>query len=238
MIYVMIHGGAHGAWCWERMASFVNAPMLAIDLPGRGRRPANPDEQSWKTFSDAAIQDIVSNDITDAVLVGHSMGGITLINLMAHIPERIRHVIFLACPIPADKQSIGDMMAREIQMTKGRRDSHKAIEDGVSNDSMAEMLYHDMSPADKVFCTERLVAESMSVYHEPVSHAGLHANLPRTYIKTLKDRALNLDQQALSIARLSAAHVLTIDTGHTPMLAAPSKLAALIAQAPLNRQYN
>ena len=39
MSRVLIHGGAHGAWCWEPLLPHLSGEVLAVDLPGRGRRP-------------------------------------------------------------------------------------------------------------------------------------------------------------------------------------------------------
>ena len=42
MRFVMIHGGYHGAWCWDRLTPELERlghEVLAIDLPGcNGRR--------------------------------------------------------------------------------------------------------------------------------------------------------------------------------------------------------
>ena len=30
---VLVHGGGHGAWCWEPTVAELTAPVLAVDLP-------------------------------------------------------------------------------------------------------------------------------------------------------------------------------------------------------------
>ena len=44
--FVLVHGGAHGAWCWERLLPLLERDprvtrAIAIDLPGHGSRLAS-----------------------------------------------------------------------------------------------------------------------------------------------------------------------------------------------------
>ena len=72
---VLVHGGGHGAWCWERLTPELEAlghRVIAMDLPI---------EDSAATFDDyanivcAATQDVAGADL---ILVGHSIGGQTV----------------------------------------------------------------------------------------------------------------------------------------------------------------
>ncbi|HEX4015261.1 MAG TPA: alpha/beta fold hydrolase, partial [Frankiaceae bacterium] len=38
---VLVHGGMHGAWCWDPVRPYLVTPSIAVDLPGRGSRPAD-----------------------------------------------------------------------------------------------------------------------------------------------------------------------------------------------------
>lgn len=39
--FVLIHGSELGAWLWERLVPLLRRPAPAVDLPGRGSRPAD-----------------------------------------------------------------------------------------------------------------------------------------------------------------------------------------------------
>jgi pimeloyl-ACP methyl ester carboxylesterase len=229
-MYLLIHGGAHGAWCWEPMLSRLEAPMLAIDLPGRGRRPARLDTQTYASFIASAQADVLASDVRDIVIVAHSMGGITAIGLLARIPERIRHCIFIASPIPAEGESIAQLMQRNTLLSRAHDQAHAAVESGVANASLAETLFHDLAPVDAQYCLARITAESIAVFNEPVCLTGLASAILRTYIKTLHDRGLPLPLQDMSISRIPRVDVITIETGHTAMYAAADKLATLLEE--------
>ena len=38
--FVLVHGGFHDRRCWERLIPLLSRPALAVDLPGRGTKPA------------------------------------------------------------------------------------------------------------------------------------------------------------------------------------------------------
>jgi pimeloyl-ACP methyl ester carboxylesterase len=228
--YLLIHGGAHGAWCWEPMLARLAAPMLAIDLPGRGRRPAPLDRQTYASFIASAETEVLANDLHDIVLVAHSMGGITAIGLLERIPARIKHCVFIAAPIPAGGESIAQLLQRRVMLSDAQTQAHSAIESGVATPGLADTLFHDLTPEDAQRCLSRITAESISVFNEPVRLAGLASPVPRTYIKTLRDRGLPPLLQDQSISRIPAVEVRIMDTGHTAMYADPDALATILEE--------
>ena len=36
--FVLVHGGAHGAWCWEPVRAHLQGRVLAVDLPPKAVR--------------------------------------------------------------------------------------------------------------------------------------------------------------------------------------------------------
>ena len=59
MRFVLIHGGYHGAWCWDRLTPELEElghQALAIDLPGCNERVEEPASlKSWR----GALRDVV-----------------------------------------------------------------------------------------------------------------------------------------------------------------------------------
>ena len=54
-------------------------------------------------------------DLHDVVLVGHSLAGITIPQVAARVPDRIRALVFVSCTVPRDGQSTHDTLDPEIQ---------------------------------------------------------------------------------------------------------------------------
>lgn len=77
---VLVHGGGLAADSWELTIEEIHriAPeltVLAPDLPGRRNKPRDLREM---TIGDLLVGDIESAGLTDIVIAGHSLGGMTL----------------------------------------------------------------------------------------------------------------------------------------------------------------
>jgi hypothetical protein len=74
-----------------------------------------------------------------------------------------------------------------------------------------------------------MVPESMGPVFEPVDLSGLEADVPRTYVRLLRDGSLSVATQGQMIANLGDVDVVDLDAGHMAMISHPRELAALLA---------
>src|SRR6476659_1045295 len=108
MRFVFVHGGFHGAWCWERTIAELQRlghDGVAVDLPGHGARV---DEESTLANRRAAIAAAVQPG--DA-LVGHSGGGFDATLAADAVPEHISHITYLAAALPREGRTYPEAMA-------------------------------------------------------------------------------------------------------------------------------
>src|SRR4029453_12703813 len=110
MDFVLIHGGAHGAWCWQPLLEHLAAPALAVDLPGRAGRPGDLETLAVRDFAAAVVEDIESAGLSQVVLVGHSMAGLTIPPVLERIPARLASAVFVSCVLPRDAQTALDAL--------------------------------------------------------------------------------------------------------------------------------
>jgi pimeloyl-ACP methyl ester carboxylesterase len=79
--YVLVHGMSHGAWCWDLVSERLIGSghrVLALDLPGHGRRAAEWRRASVQSYARSVADAMAREGVHDAVLVGHSMSGIVV----------------------------------------------------------------------------------------------------------------------------------------------------------------
>jgi pimeloyl-ACP methyl ester carboxylesterase len=69
-MFVLIHGGGYSSRCWEPVIPLLDAPALALDLPGRGTHPGLLDDIHLSDWIDSAVDDIARAAVDGAVLVG------------------------------------------------------------------------------------------------------------------------------------------------------------------------
>src|SRR5512132_554588 len=104
---VFVHGGAHGAWCWDPLLPFVDRDALAIDLPpksvrgGPGRLESLPELPTLAIgdFADSLVQDVDAAGFERFALVGHSMGGLTISEVARRVPDRVEHLVYVSCMV-------------------------------------------------------------------------------------------------------------------------------------------
>ncbi len=117
---VFIHGAAndHSVWSLQsRYFAFHGWNVLALDLPGHGQSDDSPcttigDYANWV----AALLDAVS--VRAAVVVGHSMGSLTALELSALRPDLVSKLALVGIAVP--------MAVGEVLLDAARDDEDKA----------------------------------------------------------------------------------------------------------------
>jgi pimeloyl-ACP methyl ester carboxylesterase len=97
--FVLVHGAWQGGYVYARVARRLREAghdVYTPTLTGLGERSHLADHA---INLDAHIQDIVNvfsyEDITDAILCGHSYGGIVITGVANQIGERIRSLFYI-----------------------------------------------------------------------------------------------------------------------------------------------
>ena len=80
--YVLVHGGGHGGWCYQRVARILRAEgheVYAPSLSGCGEHTRLVDARiDLHCHIDDVVALLHSEDLRDVILVGHSYGGMVI----------------------------------------------------------------------------------------------------------------------------------------------------------------
>jgi pimeloyl-ACP methyl ester carboxylesterase len=115
--FVLVHGAFHGGWCWRDVAAQLRAAgheVFAPTLTGLGERShlASPAVDLSTHIRDVANL-IEWEDLREAVLVGHSYGGMVITGVADRLPDRLAGVIYLDALVPQDGQCVLDLQPPE-----------------------------------------------------------------------------------------------------------------------------
>jgi alpha-beta hydrolase superfamily lysophospholipase len=75
---VLVHGAAHGAWCWEEVIPRLQARgyvVDALDLPGAGDDPTPPERVTFDGYTRRVVE-VLNARREPALLVGHPWAGL------------------------------------------------------------------------------------------------------------------------------------------------------------------
>jgi pimeloyl-ACP methyl ester carboxylesterase len=227
-MYVLVHGAGMGASCWDRLTPHLDAPAVAVDLPGRGSRADVPVESvTLEDCADALRETIAGVEGDDIVLVAHSFAGVTVPRVMAEFAPRLRHVAFLSAVVPPDGTSVLDQIDPSV-----RESVRASITGGVysqSREGAQMMLCNDLDAEATEWTLDQVVDDSAALLTETVDLSGLSADVPRTYIRLTKDVCYPPELQERSVAVVGG-DVMYLDTGHMAMVSAPERLAEVLSE--------
>jgi pimeloyl-ACP methyl ester carboxylesterase len=247
---VLVHGGGCGSWCWEPLLAHLPGPVLAVDLPPRevrsreGRHSQSPAlfECTVGDWADAVIEDLDRAGIDRCVLVGHSLGGLTIAEVARRAPERVARLVFVSASVPAEGESVLDLLPDELaSMSRAAiehslRDRHLADGGALTPELARQMFCNDLDDTMTALVLDRIGTEVIGIIGERVSRAGIPPDLPKTFVKLLRDQSLPPELQDTMVANLEASpggpvDVVELDAGHMAMLGQPAALAAVLLGA-------
>jgi pimeloyl-ACP methyl ester carboxylesterase len=231
--YVLVHGGGHGGWCYARLAPLLRAEGHDVHTPtltGLGERShlLGPDVDL-----DTHITDVVNvlhyEDLTDAILVGHSYGGMVITGAADRAPERVGQLVYLDGALPENGEALAAIAPAVVE---AQQESGRVVE-GVEvvlwpEPEGAGRRYGVTDPADLAWMQQRLTPHPWKSFTQPLRLADEAAvrRIPRTNIncvETLSRRPPGRQARAYDANR-----VWEIDTGHDLMITEPRAVADML----------
>ncbi len=232
--YVLVHGGGHGGWCYQRVARLLQAEGHVVYTPtmtGLGERAhlLNAEVDLHRHIEDIAAV-LYFEDLSDVILVGHSYGGMVITGAADRVPERVGRLVFLDAANPVNGQSLADVAGPVINAVRPFGEVVDGLELVLLPAPDAGLLYGVTDPDDLAWMSERLTAHPWQCFEQPLeltNEAALWA-IPQYHIvctSTLATRDPALMTQARAEGRLW-----DIDTGHDLMITEPEKVTHALVQ--------
>jgi pimeloyl-ACP methyl ester carboxylesterase len=111
--YVLVHGAWSGAHGFRQVRPLVRAgghDVFTPSLTGLGERVHLTGPQvNLSTHVADVVHTILYEDLSDVVLLGYSYGGMVVTGSLAHVADRVSHLVYLDAFVPADGQSLDDL---------------------------------------------------------------------------------------------------------------------------------
>jgi pimeloyl-ACP methyl ester carboxylesterase len=224
---VLVHGGAHCSWHWHRLRPVLErlghktiAPDVPMDDPSAGAG-------DWAVVIVKAIADAGERD--DVVLVGHSLAGLALPLVAAHVP--VRRMVFLCANVPVPGRSYEEYLAEHpdaVIIPPLKFDEQGRLT--VSWDVARELFYGDCDEALAREAYEHLVPSAALVANRERCPLDSWPEVPSSYILCKEDRIIGPSwSRRASIERLGCPAI-ELPGSHSPFLAQPERLAKVLEQ--------
>jgi pimeloyl-ACP methyl ester carboxylesterase len=229
MALVLVHGSGFAGSCWDLLLPHLVTPAIAVDLPGRGRRPADLARIGLDDFAAAVAEDILASGWERVVLVGHSLAGLTLPRVAALLPARIAQLVFLSSAVPAHGQTCLDTLdAATRDFVRANLAAGGGISARLDRELAIALFGSDLNSDETEWMLARMGPEAGAVLLERCDLRGLEQPIDRTWVRLLQDAAGSVEMQDSCIANIGGADVIDLDAGHMAMISRPAALAAIL----------
>ena len=236
--FVLVHGASHGSWCWDKVVPLLEAQghqAIAIDLPGNtyGEFDIPHSEITLDTYAEHVCK-VLDRIDEPVVLVGHSLGGLTITQTAEYRPDKIRTLVYLTAVLIDSGESYIPLAARDAESIRKAlyREGRNTVSDDLGTiiydeAGVRNLFFNDCSDDDFTWANSMLVPQPSSPYIDLMQTTKENfGRVPRVFIECLKDQALSPEFQKGMYTKLPCQRIMTLDTGHSPFLSAPGALVA------------
>ena len=232
---VLVHGAWMDASARDRVIAALGEPdvdAVAVDLPGHGDDAT--EAPSLQDYVDAVVAALPAEG--EAVLVGHSVGGMVVSAVTEAAPGRVSRLVYVAGYLLRDGESLYGLSQTDADSHVGRywrQDDPAAYTPAsIAPEGIVGPFCADRDESDRAMPVATHRAEPVPPLGTPVSlSAEGFGGVPITYVRTLADHALSPALQDRMIEARSDVDTVDLDTSHLPMLTMPEALVDVIAAA-------
>lgn len=228
--FVLVHGAWLGAWCWDHVTAELEKAGHTVrtpELPGHGKDQTPVSSISLEGYVETVASEIEKVE-GKVALVGHSMAGIVISQLAERMPERIATLLYVSAYLLEDGQSIvnASQIATDSLVTPNMVPAPDWSTISIKAEGLKDVFAAD-APAEDLKRLQSLARpEPAAPFNTPIHRTGARfGSVRRCYVRAAKDRAVTPMLQEAMLAKTPCADVVTLNTSHTPFLAAPADLA-------------
>ena len=231
MNFVLVHGAWHGGWCWRDVAAVLRNAGHQVFTPtmtGLGERAHLLNAQvGLSTFIDDIAAVILSEELDNVVLVGHSFGGHVINGVANRMPQLLRQLIYLDGLVVQHGQSALSIMPPAVQAERNRTMDAEGLRMTIPSPDQFGLS----DPAQLAWVMRQLTPHPLKGYTEPLHfHHPLGNGLPKTYIAVTDPWYAPLAELRQWVRSQPDWDWRELAACHNAMVSAPLALASLLME--------
>ena len=230
--FVFVHGAWSGQYAWAEVRPLLEHAghrVVTFDLPGHADDSTPLAALSLESYVAATVQRIEAEP-GRVVLVGHSMAGMIISQVAEQLPTRIAQLVYVCAYLPRDGQSAFDFPDPDSLLPANLVVSADQRTATISPEAIVPIFAADCSEAIQQLVVTRHRPEALAPFQGKVTlTAANFGRVPKCYVETLHDVGIstNLQRQMLLVDG-TVAHVISLNSGHSPFFAKPSELVDIL----------
>ncbi|GAV89049.1 Abhydrolase_6 domain-containing protein [Cephalotus follicularis] len=247
--FVLVHGACHGAWCWYKLKPRLESAghrVTALDLAASGvNMKAIQDVETLNDYSEPLLEFLASLPSNEKViLVGHSLGGLSLALAMDKYPEKISLAVFLSALMPDTTHQPSYVLDQYFERSPPDwyldsqfapySSTQKHLETfSIGPKYVASRLYQ-LSPIEDLELSKTLTRPGSIFLHDlsttkSFSNAG-YGSIARVFIVCNEDLGIPKEFQHWMIKNYLVKDVFEIEADHMAMFSKPQELCDRLSE--------
>ncbi|XP_074274484.1 methylesterase 17-like [Silene latifolia] len=228
--FILVHGAAHGAWCWYRIRCLLECTGHKVTCPDlRGSGIDTTDPTTITTFDEynQPLDDILSALPEDekVILVGHSAGGVSLTAAIHNYPHKLLAAVFVGAAMYRNGFDIPQSVETNMMADLSNYEDKSLIQ----GEGQAETLYQLSPLEDRALAAMLIRPFPSKAIRSARFPAGKETDkVTRVYIRTLHDRYYSQEAQDDMIQKWPPSDVYEIDSDHFAMFSNPYEFFGLL----------
>lgn len=221
---VLINGAGLGSFIWDDLKPLIKNPVLTIEFPNREVGDKANNNLTFDDYKKSAVEQIEKWGIDNFVIVTHSIGGCVGLSLTDHFNAKVVGFVAISSAVPTNGNSFisclpfpQSLLMPLILSLFGTKPPQKVIEQTLCNDLTSEQTSE---------IVKRFTPEAKLLYTTKVNYTKLEIKI--LYIKLTNDKGFPVQLQDKMIKNLTAQKVVTLDSGHLPMISKPKELSEIL----------
>lgn len=120
---VLLHGFIESGKIWDHFAEVLveNFKVVVIDLPGHGRSEVVAEVHGMDLMAEVVNKVLLTEKISEAVVIGHSMGGYVGLEFAQLYPEMLKGLVLFHSQAAPDNEETRENRRRTINIVKQNR---------------------------------------------------------------------------------------------------------------------
>jgi len=194
LTFVLVHGAFQTGTAWEHVAAELRRRGHEVHTPTiAGHGPNAPMSLTHADAVTSLVAYLREHDLSDVVLVGHSIAGSFIAKAAERVPELIKRLVFQGAFAAADGNALADEFPPEDAAFFGMADAaqgfllpFQVVRERACNDmdlASANAIYAEMSPIPVAYFTDKL---DLKVFYELIAGGAIKTS----YVNAVNDFAL------------------------------------------------
>lgn len=222
--FIVAHGAWSAGWVWKKMHPLMRAKGHELITPtytGLGERAHLANSSiGLETHIQDMLMVLRVEDVRDAILIGHSYGGMVATGVADLAADRITKLVYLDAFVPKHGQSLFDLVSPEE-----RERRLAGVVDGWKLPPAPPPP--DTSPRDMDWIAPRRVHQPLACFQEPVLLENGEPQMPRFYIYAQRHNPGDPFRPFYERAKQEGWPTFEMDASHSPHVTAPEALAEI-----------